>query len=448
MIQDEEIADGTAESIETFSSTVEVADTSGLVQEAHVYLGKKLVSMGVSEGNTSWLKALIFFGITLILSWFLWWVTRKILLTLINRLSDRTTAVWDDIMVKHHVFARFAHLVPAFFFGYATLFTFKDYSDWIPTIYHLINLLVILIVMRGMAALINSFAEILQQKPGLRDKPMGSYAQLAKLILYLICGVLMISVLFNKSPLYFFSAMGAMTAVLLLIFKDTLLGFVASIQIAANDMVRVGDWVTMDKYGADGDVMEINLTTVKVRNFDNTITTIPTYAFIADSFRNWRGMQESDGRRIKRAIKINIASIKFCTPEMIERYKKFQVVREYVKERQDEIESWNSEHHIDKNELLNGRHMTNLGVFRAYLTSYLKGNPHINQDMTLMVRQLEPTETGIPIEVYVFSKDKNWVAYEHIISDIFDHVLAAVPGFDLSIFQSPSGADFQELIKR
>jgi miniconductance mechanosensitive channel len=234
-----------------------------------------------------------------------------------------------------------------------------------------------------------------------------------------------------------------MTAVIILVFKDTILGFLASIQLTSNDMVRIGDWVEMPKYGADGDVIDVSLHTVKIRNWDKTITTIPTYALISDSFKNWRGMQESGGRRIKRSMNLDMSSVKFCTPEMLDRYEKYGLIADYVKSRREEIEQWNQEHNVDGSELINGRNMTNIGTFRAYCIAYLKSHPKIRQDMTFLVRHLAPQENGLPIEIYVFSGDQVWANYESIMADIFDHLLAVVPWFELRVFQRPTGYDFR-----
>ncbi len=236
-----------------------------------------------------------------------------------------------------------------------------------------------------------------------------------------------------------------MTAVLLLIFKDSILGLVAGIQISSNDMVRLGDWVEMPKHGADGDVIDISLTTVKIQNFDKTITTIPTYTMVSDSFKNWRGMSQSAGRRIKRNINIDMRSVKFCDESMLERFASFRHISEYIARKKDELTKFNAENGIDDSVLVNGRRMTNLGTFRAYLEGYLRNHPKINKDMTFLVRQLQPTETGLPIEIYVFCSDKIWANYEAIQADIFDHILAVIPEFDLKVFQNPTGADFEKL---
>jgi miniconductance mechanosensitive channel len=239
--------------------------------------------------------------------------------------------------------------------------------------------------------------------------------------------------------------MGALTAILLLIFKDTILGFVGSIQLAANDMIRIGDWITMEKFGADGDVVEINLATVKIQNFDKTITTIPTYSFISDSFKNWRGMLDSDGRRLMRAINIKIQSIKFCTPEMLHKFGEIELIKDYIHMQEEAVLNYNSTHNINRKVLLNGRNQTNIGVFRHYCVKYLESHPGINPDMALMVRQLEPSEKGIPIHLYAFTMTKEWAVYETEVSDIFDHLLAAVHYFELEVFENPAGSDMRSI---
>ena len=282
--------------------------------------------------------------------------------------------------------------------------------------------------------------------PVFSDKPIGSYFQLGRIILYLISAILILSVLLGKSPIYFLSVFGAMSAVVLLIFKDTILGFVSSIQMSANDMVRVGDWIEMPKFNADGDVIAINLNTVKVRNWDKTVTTIPTYFFTSDSFKNWRGMQESGGRRIKRSLNINVKSVKFVDATARESYKKIFLLKDYIETRQKEIEVFNSKYDFDSSVLINGRRMTNLGVFRHYVESYLKNHPKIHQGLTLLVRQLPLEDKGIPIEVYCFTKTTAWNEYEDIQADIFDHLLASASFFDLEVFQQVSGSDFSKII--
>ena len=277
--------------------------------------------------------------------------------------------------------------------------------------------------------------------------PIKGFIQVFKIIIYFICGIFIISILLNKTPVYLFSSLGALTAVLMFIFKDAILGFVAGIQLSANQMVANGDWISMPKYGADGDIVEIALTTVKVQNWDKTITTIPTYALITESFKNWRGMDESGGRRIKRSINIDINTIQFCTEEMLNRFSKIQYISEYIEKMKKEIQEYNQHELVDESNLVNGRRMTNIGTFRAYVDAYLRNQPLINQEMTFLVRQLAPTEHGLPIEIYIFSKEKEWVKYESIQGNIFDHILAVVKEFDLQVYQDPSGRDFNKLVR-
>ena len=258
----------------------------------------------------------------------------------------------------------------------------------------------------------------------------------------------MFSVVTGKSPIFFLTSLGAISAVLLLVFRDTILGFVGSIQLAANDMIRIGDWITMEKFGADGDVEEITLATVKVRNFDKTITTIPTYSFISDSFRNWRGMEESDGRRVKRPLKIQIGSVRFASPELIEKLQKVDVLKDFITKRQTEIKKYNEENGFVGEKAINGRQQTNLGLFRKYIQYYLERREEINTNMTLMVRQLEPTEYGIPLEVYCFTKTKDWEQYEGIVADIFDHLFSVMGMFELSAFERPTGSDVKKSLDK
>ena len=391
---------------------------------------------------------LLVFGINLVLftflCWLIWKISRYVFLVYVERLAKKTATYWDDALVHHRFFRKLAHVIPAFLIESSIPELFGKYPGWIEPLSRIADGFIVGVFMMVLVSFLSAFEEVLLRKPYLKDKPIASYTQLAKILVYIICGVLILSILLNKSPLYFFSAMGAMTAVVLLVFKDTILGFVASIQIAANDMLRVGDWVTMEKYGADGDVESINLTTVKIRNIDRTITTIPTYAFISDSFRNWRGMAESDGRRIKRAMNIQIKSIKFCDEELLKKLKRIGLLAPYLEERMAEITEENRAKGVQENPHLNGRNLTNLGVLRAYIQRYLLQHPQINSNMTLMVRQLPPSATGLPMEIYAFSKSKEWEVYEGIMADVFDHILAITPEFDLKLFESPTG-DFSGL---
>jgi miniconductance mechanosensitive channel len=277
------------------------------------------------------------------------------------------------------------------------------------------------------------------------DKPIQSYFQAFKIVLSGVFFILILSALSDRSPLFFLTSLGAMAAILLLIFKDTILGFVASVQIAANDMIRMGDWITMEKFGADGSVVEINVATVKVQNFDKTITTIPTYSMVSDSFKNWRGMQESEGRRIKRSVSIQIDSIGFASIELLDRLKKSRLIRDFIMEREQEITQYNKGHELEDHNHLDSRRQTNIGLYRKYIEFYLKNNPHIHTDLDLMVRQLPSTEKGLPLEIYCFTNEKRWLPYEEIVSDIFDHILAVTHLFELHVFENPTGTDFRNI---
>jgi miniconductance mechanosensitive channel len=412
----------------------------------NLYLNVKGVlsnSIGLKGEALIWTNLLVMIIIAFSVSWLLWKISRYIFHIAVNRVASKTKTYWDDALVQHHFFRKLAYLIPWFFLLAFIPLLLEDFITFKPYAIRAIDVAIIVSILQASIAFLSATEEMLRRKEHLKDKPVGSYVQLGKIIVYIIFGVIILSVALNKSPIYFFSAMGAMTAIVLLVFKDTILGFVASIQIAANDMLREGDWVSMGKYGADGDVEQINLTTVKVRNFDKTITTIPTYAFISDSFKNWRGMSESEGRRIKRSVSIRIDSIHFCSPEMLDRFKKFQILHDFIDSKQKELEEYNLSHRVDKSELINGRRLTNIGVFRKYVEIYLQNNVNINSEMTCMVRQLAPSETGLPIEIYSFSADKDWVNYESIMADIFDHLLAVLDHFDLQAFQNPTG-DFSK----
>lgn len=403
--------------------------------------------LGVNEEVALYLKLGILVLVLLIISFLAWYIARKVIAATINRIFLNTKVSWDDKLVEEKVFDKFAHIAPAIVVNFGAPYVFGDFPDLIPSIILITDIYIIAIVVWSVNSVVSSLARILQDVTILKDKPLSSYSQLIKVIVFLIGFVLVFSMLLGQSPLAFLGAMGAATAVILLIFKDAILGFVASIQMSVYDMIRVGDWVSMPKYDADGDVIAINLTTVMVQNWDKTITTIPAHAFLGDSFKNWRGMSDSGGRRIKRAIHVKISSIRFCDEAQIARFKKIHLLKEYIEKRENEINRYNEEHKVDQSEVINGRRMTNIGVFRNYTLNYLAANPKLNQEMTLMVRQLDPTEKGLPIEIYCFSADKAWVNYEGIISDIFDHLFAAIPAFDLEVFEAPTGKDFAQLAK-
>lgn len=346
---------------------------------------------------------------------------------------------WDDVLLKRRVFNRIFYLIPAIFFASAAHF-FHPYEEVVKkgaSVY--IIVLAVFIV----NAVLDSLDDIYRTLPISKTRPIKGFLQVVKLVAYILAGIVVAAILLDKSPLILLSGVGALTAVISLVFKDSILGFVAGIQLTANDMLRIGDWIEMSKYGANGEITEISLNTVKVKNFDNTIVTIPAYALVSDSFKNWRGMQVSGGRRIMRSINIDMTGIRICSAEMLRKFKQIHYLSDYITTKEEEIARYNAEHDIDASLSINGRQMTNIGVFRIYIEEYLRHHPRVHQGMTLMVRQLPPAEHGLPIEIYAFTDDTNWIHYEKVQADIFDHILAAVGEFDLRIYQAPTGYDFQ-----
>ncbi|MFZ4799233.1 MAG: mechanosensitive ion channel family protein [Bacteroidia bacterium] len=405
-----------------------------------------LIRIGFDENSALLLKgAIIVIGL-FILSYIVLFISKKIIVKVLHEIAKRTETTWDDIMVERGVFQRLAYLAPAILIHSLMPNMLHDYEAWVLILQGILKIYMVLIVIMVLDAFFYALIEIYQNYEISKFKPIKGYIQIMKIIIYLIGGIIIISILINKSPIYLLTGLGAISAVLMLIFKDTLLGFVASIQLSSNDMLRPGDWITINKFGADGTVMDINLTTVKIENFDKTITTVPTYTLISDAFQNWRGMEESGVRRIKRSIIINMSSIKFCTPEMLAKFNKMKLIENYIKETQQALELYNIENKTDDSQIVNGKRQTNLGVLRAYIQAYLQSNPDLSKENSLIVRQLQPTEKGLPIEIYAFSTILEWGKYEDLMADIFDHILAVVPEFELQIFQNPSGSDFKNLV--
>ncbi len=403
------------------------------------------LSTGLSENLTNLLITILLTIIVAGLAILADIIVRKILVASIRQVFLKSKSTRDDIFVKRKVFSRLSHVVPALVILYTADFIFGNYENFIEIVRSGCYIYIIIVILLVIDSFINALHEIYHTLPISENRPIKGYVQVVKIFVYFIAIIMILAVLFNQSPKGLLTGISALAAVLLLVFKDTILGFVASIQLSANNMVKPGDWIEMPKYGADGTVTEISLNTVKVQNWDKTISTIPTYNLVSDSFTNWKGMEESGGRRIKRSINIDMQSVKFCTPEMIVRFNKIQRLQEYIQYKSKEIEDYNKVNDIDDSVLVNGRRMTNLGIFRAYMEQYLKNHPKIHQDMTFLVRHLQPTEKGIPLQIYVFSKDQAWANYEAIQADIFDHILAVIPEFDLRVFQNPSGADFKTL---
>ena len=435
------------EVIDTVSVALANGETENVGNAVMQEVNRTLVSAGVDEVWADKIDNLIvllfIIGIALLANL----ICRKIILRVVAKLVKQTKATWDDIVFNHKVMVNVSRMVAPILICIAIPIAFPEHadSDLLDFLRRLCLLYIIAVFLRFISALFTAVYQVYSEREQYRDKPLKGLLQTAQVILFFIGAIIIISILINQSPMVLLTGLGASAAILMLVFKDSIMGFVSGIQLSANNMLKVGDWITMPKYGADGTVIEVTLNTVKVRNFDNTITTIPPYLLISDSFQNWQGMQESGGRRVKRSINIDMTSVRFCTPEMLEKYRKIQLLTNYVEETERVVEEYNKEHDIDNSVLVNGRRQTNLGVFRAYLTNYLRSLPTVNQEMTCMVRQLQPTETGIPLELYFFSANKVWVAYEGIQADVFDHVLAIIPEFGLRIFQNPSGEDLRRI---
>ena len=372
-------------------------------------------------------------------------IVRKIILHYVIKLTERTKKAENNFMFRRKVFHKLIHLIPASIIYVLAPIVLDQYKLFLGMINKIVIIYFIVMIFAAIQGAIRVIEDVYNTKPHAAERPIRTYTQMLILISYLIAALIIVSYIFDVQITKILAGMGAMAAVMMLVFKDTILGLVAGVQLSANEMVQVGDWIEMPAYNADGDVLEITLNTVKVQNWDRTITTIPTYAMVSSPFINWRGMQESGGRRIKRSINIDMRSVKFCTPEMLDKYKKIHYLKEYIEERQAEIEEYNETMAIDDSVLVNGRRMTNLGVFRKYLESYCSEHPKVNMNMTFLIRHLQPTEKGIPIEIYLFSADTRWAKYEELQADIFDHVLAVISEFELSVFQIPSGEDITSL---
>lgn len=405
------------------------------------FIRNQLDGYGISEAAVGYLSNLtmaVFIALVCILANFL---TKKIVLKTIIHIINNNRYTWDNIILEKKVFHKLSHLVPAIII-YSSAPIFPSYEILIKK---LAIIYMIIVTTMVFSALLNAVEAIYRTFEVSKIRPIKGYIQVAKILLYIIATILVISSLIGQNPLIILSGFGALSAVLMLVFKDSILGLVAGVQLSSNDMVRVGDWIEMPKYDANGDVIDITLNTVMVMNFDKTITMIPSYALISDSFKNWRGMQASGGRRIKRSINIDTSSISFCTEEMIEELQKIHYLTDYVTTRLNEINIYNMEHEINTESKVNGRQLTNIGIFREYIHQYLRNHPKIHKDMTLIVRQLAPGDNGLPLEIYAFSNDTNWAVYESVQADIFDHIFAVAPTFGLRAFQNPTGHDIVHL---
>ena len=401
-----------------------------------------LVNTGIPETYAAYINMFALLITVSILTFLIDYIIRKILVQLFSQFASKSKTNFDDILVKNKVPRNIAHIVPLIFALECVPFVFFDFQYIENIIQKSLEVFTIVLVLWIVRSFLNSLKDYFKTLPNLKDKPIDSYIQVFMIFAWAIGILSAFAIITGIEFIKFITTIGAASAVIILIFKDTILGFVASIQVSINDMVRIGDWITFEKYGADGDVIEINLSTVKVQNFDKTITTIPTYALISDSFKNWRGMTNSGGRRIKRSLNINLESIHYLSKQEVEDFKKIQSISAYLETRQADIDAYNEKNNINKELLLNGRNLTNIGVFRKYIETYIENHSGTNKDMMIMVRQMPPDTQGIPIEIYAFSSDKRWKNYEYIMSDIFDHVIAAVPYFNLEIFELPSNSSF------
>lgn len=372
----------------------------------------------------------------IVVSFLLFFIVKFILKRYVGKLIRKTKFKYDDYFLGKKLERRLAFLVPVFMIKSLLYGVAPELDALNAFIYGVVRIAEITTFTGILISILDSLSDIYNSFELSKNKPMKGFLQVAKIFAIMICTLLVIGVLINKDLSNLFIGLGTLSAVLMLVFKDPILGFVGGISLTANDMVRIGDWIV--KGDADGNVIDIGLTTVKVKNWDNTISTIPTYSLISDPFINWRGMTESGGRRISRSIIIDLDTVKFCTPEMLEKYKKFQLVSKYIDDKEKEITEYNKKNNIDTSTLVNGRRQTNLGIFRAYLQAYIKQNPNLNHNLTMLVRQKDPTEFGVPLQIYCFSAKTDWISYEAIQNDIFDHVYAVVSQFDLKVYQRPS----------
>ncbi len=376
------------------------------------------------------------------------WIGRKILIRLVRRITEKTKVTWDDMLFNDRVMNNLCHILPPVVIYVLLPLAFSNYSETLIFVHKLCMIYILAAFLRFVNIFLGVLFELSRQRKEFRDRPLKGIYQIIQVGLFFIGAICIVSVLLDKNPSHLLAGLGASAAILMLVFKDSIMGLVSGIQLSANDMLRPGDWITMPKYNADGVVIDVTLNTVKVRNFDNTIITIPPYALVSDSFQNWRGMEESGGRRVKRSVNLDMNSVCFCSPDMLVRFRKVAILKDYIDGTEEQIRQYNEVHGIDESVLVNGRHQTNLGIFRAYLELYLKNLTSVNTEMTCMVRQLQPTEKGVPLEIYFFSREKAWILYEKVQADVFDHIFAVIPFFDLRVFQNPSGADIERVFRK
>lgn len=405
-----------------------------------------LMACGLTTSGADRIDQFIVFALLLLVAFGVDFICRFILLRVVAAVVKRTRATWDDILFDRRVLIHLSRMVAPLVLSVTLPMAFAGVESVALTLVQRIcDVFILVTFLSFVNALLKAIYTVYSSKEQLRNRPLKGLLQTAQVALWFVGGIVIIATLLNKDALSLLAGLGASAAVLMLVFKDSIMGVVSGVQLSANDMLKVGDWIAMPKYGADGTVIEVTLNTVKVRNWDNTITTIPPYLLVSDSFQNWRGMQESGGRRVKRSVNIDMNSVRFCTPQMLDKYRRIKLLADYIDQTEQVIKEYNAAQEIDNSVLVNGRRQTNLGVFRAYLNAYLRNLPGVRDDMTLLVRHLQPTDHGIPIELYFFTRTTQWALYEQIQADVFDHLLAIVPEFDLRVFQSPTGADLKNV---
>ncbi len=401
-------------------------------------LDSLLKQTGLNDKVIEYIQVALFSIIAIVLARIAHFIAKKYLVKTVERFMEKTKSKYDDFFVKRKLIKRAALLVPAMVLYIFIDLIFKPYPQIYTVLHNINSAYFIVVVLLMVDSFFKAVQDIYNTQTYSKDRPIKGYIQSIQLVFTLIGILTIVSIIFDVELNAVFTGLGAVAAVLILVFKDTILGFVASIQLSANDMVKPGDWIVMPGRNTDGEVLEMSLNTVKIQNWDKTISTVPTYALVSESFVNWKGMEESGGRRIKRSINIDMKSVKFCSPKMIDKYKKVKFLQGYIENQLSELDEYNQQFDIDESSAINGRNLTNLGIFRKYLESYLTHHPKIHNSMTFLVRHLQPNEKGLPIEIYVFSKDQAWSNYESIQADIFDHILAVIPEFGLSVFQFPT----------
>lgn len=402
--------------------------------EKYIEILKSLnLKMGLNDGLAVGLAETTATLSLVLISIAIFFLVKFVLKKTIYKIIQQSTTQYDDLLIKNKVIGRVCLLIPALLVGALLPDVLPDYPETADSLLKVVRVFEIVIYTMILTSIVTTLEDIYNTHEMAKLKPLTGLVQVIKIVLYVVACLVIIAYLLDTKLTTILISLGTMSAVLMLVFQDTIKGFVGSIQLSANDMLRIGDWIAVG--AADGNVLEINLTTVKVQNWDNTITTIPTYSLVSSPFTNWRGMSESGGRRIARTINIDVNTIRYCTPEMLEKYKHYSLIKDYLTQKEEDILEYNKANRIDTSEIMNGRQQTNLGIFRAYIKAYLNNNPKLNHNLTMMVRQMQPTEFGVPLQIYAFSSDKKWINYEDIQSDIFDHIISAAPMFDLKIYQ-------------